>query len=347
MSSARWSDWVWLALSRLDDWTGPDSSRLDQQGGRAVCVCERGRELERASLRCALRAALCGLLFIKSAGQAASARQRAGQGRARLRDRFACSLSLCAGSAGSAGSGPDALCLALPLPCLAQSSRSRVPPHRPCSRRSLIQTQEQRATHDDERDEQGRFFIRCMLIAASNRNALTMCKCFMPGHFPSRGTQTEGHLCASRAFSYSIRQRHFSQLAVDTRDTATHFFPLVSCAQTSTQCFFLNSRIKRGSHSSEETPRSLQHRISAFDLAPSEAVGTPDGLKKSCSPRAVATNLYLACIQNHKSYRAALLPTCDSPPLANEHPLAADDSLADVGLTARSHAPPTGSKRPV
>ncbi|KAJ2965355.1 hypothetical protein NUW58_g10899 [Xylaria curta] len=48
---------------------------------------------------------------------------------------------------------------------------------------------------------------------------------------------------------------------------------------------------ERGSHSSEAMPRSLQHRISAFDLQPSAAVDTPSSLKYCCSPRAWATNL--------------------------------------------------------
>lgn len=73
----------------------------------------------------------------------------------------------------------------------------------------------------------------------------------------------------------------------------THFFPPspTPSHQTSTACFFLNVLMNLGSHSSEAIPRSLQHLIKAFDLAPSEAVAIPWGLKYSCSPLAVETNL--------------------------------------------------------
>lgn len=50
--------------------------------------------------------------------------------------------------------------------------------------------------------------------------------------------------------------------------------------------------MKRGSHSSDAITRSLQHRISAFDLHPSAAVDIPSSLKYCCSPRAWATNLF-------------------------------------------------------
>lgn len=43
--------------------------------------------------------------------------------------------------------------------------------------------------------------------------------------------------------------------------------------------------------SSEAIPKSLQHRIKAFDLHPSVAVGRPDGSKKVCSPLATETSL--------------------------------------------------------
>ena len=43
--------------------------------------------------------------------------------------------------------------------------------------------------------------------------------------------------------------------------------------------------------SSEAIPRSLQHRIRAFDLHASVAVGIPLLSKNSCSPRAIATRL--------------------------------------------------------
>lgn len=35
----------------------------------------------------------------------------------------------------------------------------------------------------------------------------------------------------------------------------------------------------------------LYHLINAFDLQPSDAVGSPSGDQKSCSPRAKETNL--------------------------------------------------------
>lgn len=53
----------------------------------------------------------------------------------------------------------------------------------------------------------------------------------------------------------------------------------------------MNFLMKRGSHSSDAIPRSLQHRINAFDLQPSVAVGMPSGSKYCCSPRAIETNL--------------------------------------------------------
>ena len=72
----------------------------------------------------------------------------------------------------------------------------------------------------------------------------------------------------------------------------THFFFVGTCsANTSTQYAFLNSPMKRGSHSSLATPRSLQQRIRALLLHASVAVGIPDGSKYSCSPRAIATRL--------------------------------------------------------
>lgn len=52
-------------------------------------------------------------------------------------------------------------------------------------------------------------------------------------------------------------------------------------------------------HSSEAIPRSLQHRIKALLLQPSDAVGSPELSKKSCSPRACDTNLnYLSYLSN-------------------------------------------------
>jgi hypothetical protein len=51
--------------------------------------------------------------------------------------------------------------------------------------------------------------------------------------------------------------------------------------------------VDRTHQSSLAIPRSLQHRIRAFDLQASVAVGTPDGSKYSCSPRAIDTSLIL------------------------------------------------------
>lgn len=77
------------------------------------------------------------------------------------------------------------------------------------------------------------------------------------------------------------------------RSQICFFFLVVTC---STHCWtawaFMNLRMKRGSHSSDAMPRSLQHRISAFDLHPSAAVDTPSSLKYCCSPRAWPTNLF-------------------------------------------------------
>lgn len=53
-------------------------------------------------------------------------------------------------------------------------------------------------------------------------------------------------------------------------------------------------------HSSEAIPRSLQHRINALLLQPSDAVGSPELSKKSCSPRACDTNLY--SLEHRKKY---------------------------------------------
>lgn len=94
------------------------------------------------------------------------------------------------------------------------------------------------------------------------------------------------------------------------------FFWTTCSAHTSTQCFFLNLRIKEGSliiecqyqdhvmkdvtyHSSDAIPKSLQHRINALLLHPSDAVGKLVMSKKSCSPLAWDTNLYLHCQYHH------------------------------------------------
>ena len=73
------------------------------------------------------------------------------------------------------------------------------------------------------------------------------------------------------------------------------FFLVATCStHTSLVYLLLNSRINLGSHSSLAIPKSLQHRIRAFDLHPSVAVGMPSGSKYCCSPRAIETNLYIA-----------------------------------------------------
>jgi hypothetical protein len=80
---------------------------------------------------------------------------------------------------------------------------------------------------------------------------------------------------------------------ITSKDNATHFFFVDKCsAKTSTPCCALNSRMKRGSQSSDAMPRSLQQRMSALLLHASVAVGMPDGSKYSCSPRAIATSLF-------------------------------------------------------
>jgi hypothetical protein len=69
------------------------------------------------------------------------------------------------------------------------------------------------------------------------------------------------------------------------------FFVLACSTHTSLVIDFVNSRMKRGSQSSEAIPRSLQQRIRALDLQPSVAVGMPSGSKYCCSPRAMETRL--------------------------------------------------------
>ena len=54
----------------------------------------------------------------------------------------------------------------------------------------------------------------------------------------------------------------------------------------------MNLLMNLGSHSSDAIPRSLQHRIRAFDLQPSVAVGMPSGSKYCCSPLAIDTSLW-------------------------------------------------------
>jgi hypothetical protein len=72
------------------------------------------------------------------------------------------------------------------------------------------------------------------------------------------------------------------------------FFLLTTCStHSSRQWAFLNSRMKRGSHSSDAMPRSLQQRSSAFDLQPSPAVGIVSSEKYWHSPRAWAMNLWM------------------------------------------------------
>jgi hypothetical protein len=75
----------------------------------------------------------------------------------------------------------------------------------------------------------------------------------------------------------------------------THFVFCLACStHTSIQCFDLKSLMKLGSQSSLAIPKSLQHRIRAFDLQASVAVGTPDSSKYSCSPRAIETSLLIS-----------------------------------------------------
>jgi hypothetical protein len=57
------------------------------------------------------------------------------------------------------------------------------------------------------------------------------------------------------------------------------FFVTACSTHTCFACCFMNVLIYLGSQSSLATPRSLQHRINAFDLQPSVAVGMPSGEK--------------------------------------------------------------------
>lgn len=67
------------------------------------------------------------------------------------------------------------------------------------------------------------------------------------------------------------------------------FFETWCSTNCSTQLSRFQDRMKEGSHNSLATPRSLQHRIRAFDLHPSVAVAIFSGPKYSCSPRATET----------------------------------------------------------
>jgi hypothetical protein len=113
----------------------------------------------------------------------------------------------------------------------------------------------------------------------------------------------------------------------------TYFVFCLACStQTSTQCLDLNSRMKVGSHNSLAIPRSLQHRIRAFDLQASVAVGIPDSSKYSCSPRATDTSLprqprndtlgvtYRPRQTSPHSRLTIRLSTCVSPLGARPHP---------------------------
>ncbi len=68
-------------------------------------------------------------------------------------------------------------------------------------------------------------------------------------------------------------------------------FPDVIRVPTQSQQRTMSDRLNSTYQSSEAIPKSLQHRIKAFDFAPSCAVEIPDGSKYSCSPLATATNL--------------------------------------------------------
>lgn len=129
------------------------------------------------------------------------------------------------------------------------------------------------------------------------------------------------------------------------------FFWTTCSAHTSTQCFFLNLRIKEGSliiecqyqdhvmkdvtyHSSDAIPKSLQHRINALLLHPSDAVGKLVMSKKSCSPLAWDTNLYLHCQYHH------LEPVTNTvPSMANECIFSRNVLLVDGMITTWCKTP--------
>ena len=67
---------------------------------------------------------------------------------------------------------------------------------------------------------------------------------------------------------------------------------------------------RKTNQSSEAIPRSLQHRMRAFDLHPSVAVGNPAGSKKVCSPLATETNLFHAInMRNERRQERGDVPT--------------------------------------
>ena len=108
---------------------------------------------------------------------------------------------------------------------------------------------------------------------------------------PYKGIRTSAGPCASKAFAFN-RVPWVNGNGQNAMASMTYFFLVGRCsANTSTQCWDLNSRMNRGSHSSLATPKSLQHRMSALLLHASVAVGMPEGSKYSCSPLAIATNL--------------------------------------------------------
>lgn len=125
--------------------------------------------------------------------------------------------------------------------------------------------------------------------------------------------------------------------------TTTHFFLVARCsANTSTQCWDLNSRMNRGSHNSLATPKSLQHRISALLLHASVAVGMPEGSKYSCSPLAIATNL-----DSNEAFETVLLTRAArySPSEAYQRVLPADYFGPDVCFTTRCETPSSWAER--
>lgn len=103
-----------------------------------------------------------------------------------------------------------------------------------------------------------------------------------------------------------------------------------------------NLRMNRGSQSSEAIPKSLQHRIRAFDLQPSVAVGMPSGSKYCCSPRAIDTSLYLRQ-RSSTGYREKVSP--NSPSTAHERIFPRDQRLRDDRLTPRRQTPPSRTER--
>lgn len=156
---------------------------------------------------------------------------------------------------------------------------------------------------------------------------------------PCKDSRTSAGPCASTTSSCRYSQHPSSS----DRKRQTYFFLVGTCsANTSTQYFALNSRMKRGSQSSLAMPRSLQHRISALLFTASVAVGMPLGSKYSCSPRATATSL-MECCQD----RTEMQCKSNAPSEAHKRILSAHNLGSHVRLASRCKTPSSRSEGPV